>query len=63
MEQRKVVEEDRLAAPVTDPAVLHSFLQMFRVQQVGGGQGGMKRGVQGDSEEMESPQSKRSRFL
>ena len=62
--------EDRLAAPVTDPAVLHSFLQMFKCRRLGEdrgdglvGVGGMKRGVQGDSEEMESPQSKKSWFL
>ena len=71
VEQRQVVEEDRMAAPVTDPAVQHSLLQMFECSRLGEdrgdglvGVGGMKRGVQGDSEEeMESPQSKKSRFL
>ena len=72
VEQRQGVgEEDRLAAPVTDPAVQHSLLQMFECSRLGEdrgegllGTGGRKRGVQGDSEEeMESPQSKKSRFL
>ena len=72
VEQRQGVEEDRLAAPLTDPAVQHSLLQMFECSRLGEdrgdglvGTGGRKRGVQqGDSEEeMESPQSKKSRFL
>jgi len=67
VEQRQSDEEDRLAAPASDPAVQHSLLQMFECSRLGDevlGAGGRKRGVQGESEEeMESPQSKKTRFL
>ena len=55
--------EQRLA-PVSDPATQHALLQMFELGRTGGErEGGRKRGVPGDAEEdMESSQSKKSRF-
>ena len=74
VEGRQETERMALAPPVSDPATQHALLQMFESNRIGesreeeGGGGGRKRGVVGDDEdsqesEMESPQSKRSRFL
>lgn len=59
--------------PASDPATQHALLQMFENNRLsgedgGGGGGGRKRGVADpdhdhEESEMESPQSKRSRFL
>ena len=66
-------ESDRMSVPppVSDPATQHALLQMFETSRLGerddGAGGGRKRGVGSDEdnheEEMDSPQSKRSRFL
>ena len=62
--------EDRLVLPpVSDPATQHALLQMFETSRLGEERedvlgGGRKRGGSGNNEEeMESPQSKRTRFL
>jgi len=55
--------------PASDPATQHVLLQMFENNRLNGdegGGGGRKRGVtdpDNEESEMESPQSKRSRFL
>jgi len=64
-------ETDRMLPPVSDPATQHALLQMFESNRLGTENreegGGRKRGgPDHDPEtesEMESPQSKRSRFL